>query len=223
MSGVITHGVVFRRARSSAHPILGGGGDQAAMVASRVAKGVALVLSAAVATTVRTSASPLAAHTSPGSRSSPCAGPRPVGGRARRRCSSRPPCRGRPRRSGVGDGPAASGSGAPEPDRTSPGPSGCHRGPAPARAACAPGSRPPTRSAGGRARRPCRAITGAAGRSGRRWPRARRPRRARGAPGRSAGARRAPAGPSSDPRATRQADARPSTSLTTAADRLGAA
>ncbi len=36
--------------------------DQAVMVASRVAKGVALVWSAAVATTVRTSASPRAAH-----------------------------------------------------------------------------------------------------------------------------------------------------------------
>ena len=50
------------------------------MVASRVTKGVALVLSAAVATTVRTSASPLAAHTL-GSRSSPCAGPSPAAGR----------------------------------------------------------------------------------------------------------------------------------------------
>jgi hypothetical protein len=41
---------------------MAGGGDQAVMVVSSVAKGVAFVLSAAAATTVRTSASPLAAH-----------------------------------------------------------------------------------------------------------------------------------------------------------------
>ena len=60
---VITHGVFLGR-RVCRHVLswMAGGGDQAVMVASRVVKGVALVLRAAVATTVRTSASPLAAH-----------------------------------------------------------------------------------------------------------------------------------------------------------------
>lgn len=66
---------------------------------------------------------------------------------------------------------------------------------APSRAARAPGSRPPTRSAGERAEGPCDRL---------------RPRRPRDAPGRPAVARRVPAGPSRGPRATLPAGVRPS-------------
>jgi hypothetical protein len=60
---VITHGVFFGpRVRRHVLSWMAGRVDQAVMVARRVAKGVALVVRAAVAVTVRTSASPFTAH-----------------------------------------------------------------------------------------------------------------------------------------------------------------
>lgn len=139
-----------------------------------ITKRVALILRAAVATTVRTSASPWAAHIA----RSPFVTLRWItaGRRSRSQtCSSRPPCPRKPEGQELVARPL-------HPILECPGEvagGGClqdgSRGPAPARTVCGPGSRLPVRSARGPTRRPCRATTGAARGSGPRPPRPRRP------------------------------------------------